>query len=617
VVELSAKRRRKSTLEAGPIDQKWLTRGQQSIPAEMHAELTYDPEPHDHRVTILEENPSPDPRASSLSHFEAPRDVESTQVKFEDLATCIEGLAWGRHQCHKYPHKKCLRFESQSDISTRNLPAEDLLQNLPDVEIARRMIDFHVRLLSWYHNVLQVPTFLAQCERFWHSGYIEDNQWLALYCAVLSASAWSIHNSPGCRDRFGILHTSHSPIELFDVVGKILNGEGFMSRHTIFSLKAICISGMVANVLGKSDLLITWLSASIRIAQCLGLHRIGEDTSGDTWTETLQKEIGRRVWWKLVELDYHSIPYTGTYSISLRHCSTRPPGNSNEDFHVQGDTVLTSSTYALTQAKMAVLIPALLDGPSVGDDVASRYEHVISIDRQMRRLVAGIPPTLLKQSTNTVLSPEWLTLARRTLAIAAADKVMSNMRLIRPSLTWTQIIMIHRAFLLKSFQSPVYLFTRQTCVSAARTILREHDEISKAGPKCPSLWIHSAFCVAAIVVICLELLYCHNTMAPERTEHYVQLIRNARQRLSLSKNDTMAHRGVHLVDAMLNEDLYNPLNPDSSDVNSTRHKFTEILHRFIQLDQNESSSMHHPEPVNQAIGEQLEDFDIWFNSHFR
>lgn len=177
--------------------------------------------------------------------------------------------------------------------------------------------------------------------------------------------------------------------------------------------------------------------------------------------------------------------------------------------------------------------------------------------------------------------------------------------------------MIHRSFLLKSFQSPAYLFTRQTCVSAARTILREHDEISRAGPECPPLWVHSAFCVAAIVVICLDLLYCHNSLAPERKDNYVQLIRSARQRLALSKNDTMARRGVYLVDAMLNEDLYSDPNSDGSDENASRHRFTQILHRFIQLDQHERSSMRYQESRNLDIREQSEDFDIWFNSHFR
>ncbi|KAL5119249.1 hypothetical protein ACEQ8H_002736 [Pleosporales sp. CAS-2024a] len=553
---------------------------------------------------------SPSRVTTGTSHAAA----SSAQFKFEDVATCIEGLAWGRHQCHKYPHKSCLRFESQNHHhpSRRMYVAEDMMARLPEVETARRLIEFHVRFLSWYHNVLHVPTFLAQCEKFWDFGSVEDGQWLAVYCAMMSVSAWSLDNCPMAMERFGI-PTCPSPTDLFAMVCEMLNQEDFLGRHSLHSLQSICISEMVANVVGKSDTLITWLSAGIRIAQCLGLHRIGPDAADDDdddddderYLERLEKEIGRRVWWKLVAMDYHSIPYTGgTYSIHLRHCSTEPPRNCNDDLHSQSERALTLSTYALTQARRGVLIPALLDGPSRGDDAVSRYEHVIAIDRQMRQLVAGIPPHLLRQphSDGLLDDPEWLTVARRTLAIAAADK----------------IIMIHRAFLLKSFESPAYLFTRQTCVSAARTILREHDEISKAGPDCPPIWIHSAFCVAAIVVVCLELRHCHSTMSTERKDDYVQLIRDARQRLSLSKHDAMAHRGVHLVDAMLNEQLYSTSHCEALDGDATRHKFSQIVHRFMQLNRDEKSGPEqHPDSVCATTAEQLENFHVWFDSLFR
>lgn len=176
--------------------------------------------------------------------------------------------------------------------------------------------------------------------------------------------------------------------------------------------------------------------------------------------------------------------------------------------------------------------------------------------------------------------------------------------------------MIHRSFLLKSFQSPAYLFTRQTCVSAAMTILREHEELAVAGQECPPIWVHSAFCVTAVVVICLELLYCHASMAQQRKDQYVHLIRGARARLIASKYDTMARRGVYLVDAMLNDELYATATQDSSE-DATRHKFVQILQRFIQLDQNEPPSMPALEFNDSVIGEQFEDFDIWFSSHFR
>lgn len=364
-----------------------------------------------------------DPGNTSQLLDKLERNQPKAQVKFEDLATCIEGLAWGRHQCHKYPHSSCLRFEPQHASSAPTLISELVHRRLPDTQSARRLVDFHIRMLSWNHNVLHGPTFLHQCEKFWTSKTVPDNQWLALYCAVLSTSAWSVYNDPRCQDKVGLLHTKQTPAELFELVSDILNSEGFMDRHTIFTLQAICISGMVANVLGKSNLLVTWINAAIRIAQCLGLHHIGPDTS-ELRNEALQKEVGRRVWWKLVELDYHSIPYTGTYSINAKHCTTQLPRNSNdEDLHHQSQEVLTSSTYALIKARMAMLIPTLLDGPDHGTDVASRYEHVISIDRKMRQLVTGIPSAILRAQSNPQAGFEWLPLARRTLAIAAADKV--------------------------------------------------------------------------------------------------------------------------------------------------------------------------------------------------
>ncbi|CAI6336834.1 unnamed protein product [Periconia digitata] len=378
-----------------------------------------------------------------------------------------------------------------------------------------------------------------------------------------------------------------------------MDREQFMSRHTVFSVQAICILGMVANVLGKSDLLIPWISAGIRIAQCPGFHHIEKSVFSESWNETVEMEVERRVWWKLVELDYHSIPYTGTYLIkSTQRISQRgKPRNCNDDLAHEDEGQLTTSTYSIIKAKMALLIPALLDGPQ--QDVASRYQHVVDIDRKMRELVANIPRAILRDQNGTESTLEWLTLARRTLAIAAADK----------------IIMIHRSFLLKSFQSPAYLFTRQTCVSAAMTILREHEEISIAGPECPAIWVHSAFCVAAIVVICLELLFCHASIAPQRKAHYLALIRAARIRLNKSKNDTMARRGVFLVDAMLNEGLYHDHCADNTSEDSTRQKFIQILHKFIQFDAASSES---PSGGGESFtGEQYDDFNVWFNNHFR
>lgn len=173
---------------------------------------------------------------------------------------------------------------------------------------------YHVENLAWYHNVIHGPTFLAQCERLWSGGTVEDPQWLAVYCAVLSSAAWTIANAtdgvPWLPD------AAHTATNMMERAKACLYDEDFMSRHTVHSIQAICILNMVAHVLGRSDLLATLVSAAIRVAQCLGLHRIPHGVSpglpSEQWTEALDREVGRRVWWKLVELDYHSMPYTGT-----------------------------------------------------------------------------------------------------------------------------------------------------------------------------------------------------------------------------------------------------------------------------------------------------------------
>lgn len=92
-----------------------------------------------------------------------------------------------------------------------------------------------------------------------------------------------------------------------------------MEHHSIISIQAVAIASMVGNVLGKSDLLNSLVRASIGIAQCLGLHHIPDEymirvTSQIPSRKVIDREVGRRVWWKLVQLDYHAAPYTNTYS---------------------------------------------------------------------------------------------------------------------------------------------------------------------------------------------------------------------------------------------------------------------------------------------------------------
>jgi hypothetical protein len=114
--------------------------------------------------------------------------------------------------------------------------------------------------------------------------------------------------------------------------------------------------------------------------------------------------------------------------------------------------------------------------------------------------------------------------------------------------------MIHRPFLLKSFQTPLYLFTRRTCVSAAMTILREHELVDQ-DDQCWPLWVHSAFAVTAVVVLCLNIIYVDGDVVQSNCDLETQrhLVQKTRDRLATQNADSLARRGVYLIDVLLDE----------------------------------------------------------------
>jgi hypothetical protein len=239
-----------------------------------------------------------------------------TLPQFEDLPTAIEGLAWGRHQCHMYPHTGCRRPIHPALAPEEYFISDNILSMLPNLATSRMLVEFHLEQLAWYHNTIHVPSFMACCETFWHSGAMPDPQWLPLYLSVLSSSMWTLTNSPSYNGSGEI--TPKSCQATFELATTEIFRTNSLGRHTIYSIQAVCICAMVGNVLDSSDQMTVLVNAAVRIAQCLGLHRIPDEPENSIdWPTTVHREGGRRIWWKLVELDYHSMPYTGTLSMAF------------------------------------------------------------------------------------------------------------------------------------------------------------------------------------------------------------------------------------------------------------------------------------------------------------
>lgn len=197
----------------------------------------------------------------------------------------------------------------------------------------------------------------------------------------------------------------------------------------------------------------------------------------------------------------------------------------------------TINAYIRTLARIASLMPTMLTGLG---PARSRYsladiaKHIDSSDKAFRNVVQDLPTFLLRDisSSDDHACASWLPVARRSLAITAADK----------------IITIHRPILYHSFHIPAFARTRATCVAAAMTILQQHEAVSS--DKSIPLWTHSAFCVTAAMVIGLELLF-RNNHSDDEAGRYRAYLTGTAQRLKSRKCDLIAERGVALIETVL------------------------------------------------------------------
>lgn len=118
-----------------------------------------------------------------------------------------------------------------------------------------------------------------------------------------------------------------------------------MKNHSIYSVQAICLLIYIGHNSGQSDRISVLLASASRIAQCLGIHRLGSETplrilkcdDPDTRSKLLiDREVSKRAWWFLVRQDWLQIPFNNTYNIHPSQFDTEMPKNCYEDVSKMG-----------------------------------------------------------------------------------------------------------------------------------------------------------------------------------------------------------------------------------------------------------------------------------------
>ncbi|PVI04812.1 hypothetical protein DM02DRAFT_517889 [Periconia macrospinosa] len=489
---------------------------------------------------------SQSPRDASTSQYERQEENDATETTndsvIQDAASILEFLAWGRRKdpdvhnivSPEVEHTDLHENTPDPFSDCSSLTVVQLL--IPSASHVQQLVDYHCDDLLWYHGSFFTPTFRTQLQIFWdrHDGKLTSPginlQWVALLFSVM---AGSLTCAPTAQAQsWGYRDTEQATLSKrwFQAVTTCLNHANYTSNLSIFSCQAIATGTISAHLLGFSSSQSIHLAAAVRVAQSLGLHRLGARATGSI----IEKEIGRRVWTQLCSQDWFGIPFSESYLINPLYSTSQPASHCHDhDLVPLPLHVPTITSYCRFLYDIASIMPQLQDGLMSCNTPYTRYEQVLKWDARLRSLAIQDRPAFLNSLPLDPSWPSWIPWARRALAISSSHK----------------IIMIHRSFLSDSFTNTAFAFTRRTCLAASKTIIKEYKHVCEENG--PVLWIHQAFAVAAAIILSLDIL--HRDRDTQKIPEHLQLVETVVVLLRSCRNSMIATRGVRLLEALLAE----------------------------------------------------------------
>ncbi|CAO2650802.1 Nn.00g090990.m01.CDS01 [Neocucurbitaria sp. VM-36] len=423
---------------------------------------------------------------------------------------------------------------------------------LPSLDHIWKLVDYHEVYLLWYHCCYHGPTLRSELENV--IAEQEDKttldvtglhlQWLGLLFSIMAGSLTCTSDRLLREWGFSKSEAVKLSLQWYKATITSLNHGEWTSDHNIYSVQAITTLTMSAHSLGRSTELSVLLGAALKIAQGLGLDKLDHDvaleqidksSSADQRHLVLKRELGRKLWSQLCVQDWMSLPFAGNHNINPAHFTTTRPSSRDhltmEPLPATFPTYISYGNYLFEIAKLVVRHhEAMLQSTTP----FTKYQHVLDYDTQMRDLATkGIPRYFHVMEPIDALWPEWVHWARSSLTVCFAHK----------------IIMIHRAYIRQSFTNPVYSMTRITCTAAAKTILNEAKQAKYVTS--PIIWIDKAFCVAAAIILCLDIF--HRPESDPELEIHKNLVLECIEQLRKFDNSVIAVRGVNLLTEILNE----------------------------------------------------------------
>ncbi|KAH8900421.1 hypothetical protein GQ53DRAFT_675121 [Thozetella sp. PMI_491] len=461
-----------------------------------------------------------------------------------EAAMSLESLAWGAQRDQP----------SRISPSPAIMALTEQLEGLLRPEQVREVLGFHKVHVAWMHNVIYMPLFRRECEKYLSRQHQRDAAWFSLYCAVLCTGVYYMatdhHRDIGLQDGYGVAK------ELYRIATEAITKSDFMIVQSIHSLQAIAIILLCAHSFGDERRMSVLLSCATNIAQSHShrLHTQHTDASARlTFKELADREVHRRVWCFLCTQDWYRIGSRKSYSIFPGHASYPAPANCPEDFDdaVQEGSfcdlplsVQTQSTYMLFLFRFTSQYRDLFDRLCAinarGGSVAESFEEILATDSRLEALMNEVTGEAQKIQEASEAGANGrlghLVAQRRALVIAS----------------WHQRLMVHRSFFCRSFQDKRYHYSRFVSLAAARSILRAYIDPSRSQAT-TEIWTIPAHVISSCIIMTLNSLFTAEKQTVERSD--MDLMHQCLDLLEASERpSSIVERGSQIIRHLLSQE---------------------------------------------------------------
>ncbi|ORX35880.1 fungal-specific transcription factor domain-domain-containing protein [Kockovaella imperatae] len=439
-----------------------------------------------------------------------------------------------------------------------------LVRILPDQEIGEVLVRTYLEKVDWLHRCIHVPTFMKLCREIWNL----DRQQVvheiplssvALYMTVCLLGLIFMDSSESVK-YFTTEEACYLPDLWYNSVRSALWGADFIACHSTESIQSVILLMVYMKNRDRSDAAWAMLGAIIKMAQGLGLSRLGSEPEVvdgkptaqwvGRWKSLIEREVGRRIWWNLVWLDWSLAPsYNYACCIHPEQIKTAMPGNIEDDDLVDGQpfrpqpvNVYTRMSFQLARLKFAEIghrqIWAANNSP-----IESPYPFILSVDGELRRAMMDLPPFYQPDS------------GRGPASTNPGDQVQFYERIMLNLAVHSRVLRLHRPWLWRGYTDQRFAYSKEQCIRAARASLRMMGKHNESASFLEKWWLPLFYVSVSALVIIIDLLRTpKRNLHSNETEQEIHEVRGALEQMRrIADVSHPSQAAVKVLDLLMNE----------------------------------------------------------------